>query len=203
MGRRCVGARADEYGGSSSDDGAVCARGGCGEAVGAVRQLGHARAATSVVVARGCAASMGMRRHEAMVEFARWLEACVEGRQRAASALPTHPQHALWRRDFSAQRALRVRARGSLFASEGDEFRQRGPGRRASASAKRSPRSARAETLRGRLLWGGFREFVMRRSSMECAARNHGRAGVGACRGFEDGRLSTPRDGFAAMHRCR
>jgi cystathionine beta-lyase len=75
----------------------------------AVRQLGVCVGGDDAyLVLRGLrTAEVRMRRHErTALEVARWLETQPQVARVLYPALPSHPQHALWRRDFSGASGL-------------------------------------------------------------------------------------------------
>jgi len=100
----------------------------------AVRQLGQcASGDDAYLVLRGLrSVDARMRRHEVnALEVARWLEARAEVASVLYPALASHPQHALWRRDFSgASGLLSFELDRALFATGRDESHAHGdPGR--------------------------------------------------------------------------
>jgi cystathionine beta-lyase len=85
-----------------------------------------------------------MRRHEATaLEVARWLESRPEVAQVLHPALPSHPQHALWKRDFSGS--------SGLFSFE---LKTAGPAQLAALCEAR-------RFFRIGYSWGGFESLIM------------------------------------------
>jgi cystathionine beta-lyase len=112
----------------------------------AVRQLGVCVGGDDAFLAlRGLrTAEVRMRRHEATaLEVARWLEGRPEVARVLHPALPSHPQHALWRRDFSGS--------SGLFAFE----------LKAATPAQLAALCERRRFFRIGYSWGGFESLIM------------------------------------------
>ncbi len=112
----------------------------------AVRQMGVCVGGDDAfLVLRGLrTAEVRMRRHEATaLEVARWLEAHPAVARVLHPALPSHPQHALWRRDFSGS--------SGLFAFE---LKSAGPAQLAALCERR-------RFFRIGYSWGGFESLIM------------------------------------------
>ncbi|HMS79566.1 MAG TPA: cystathionine beta-lyase [Burkholderiaceae bacterium] len=112
----------------------------------AVRQLGVCVGGDDAFLAlRGLrTAEVRMRRHEATaLEVARWLEARPEVARVLHPALPSHPQHALWRRDFSGS--------SGLFSFE----------LKAATPAQLAALCERRRFFRIGYSWGGFESLIM------------------------------------------
>ena len=146
----------------------------------AVRQLGQCAGADDAwLVLRGLrSADVRMRRHEAnALAVARWLEARPEVARVLHPALPSHPQHALWRRDFSGSsglfsfeldRALFVRGPASApepaFASDTAPAHGRADERERERERERAAIAAFCEGRRHFAIgysWGGFESLIM------------------------------------------
>jgi len=133
----------------------------------AVRQLGQcASSDDAYLVLRGLrSVEVRMRRHEAnALEVARWLEARAEVAKVLYPALASHPQHALWRRDFSgASGLLSFELDRALFAPAHDEVHAHDdPGR--ASDRERIALAALCERRRHFAIgysWGGFESLVM------------------------------------------
>jgi len=162
----------------------------------AVRQLGQCGGGDDAwLVLRGLrTADARMRRHEAnALEVARWLEARPEVARVLHPALPSHPQHALWRRDFSGA--------SGLFSFELDR----------SLVAPRHERAALAAFCEARrhfaigYSWGGFESLVMpaRIDRLRSAAPWTGGPLVRLNVGLEDAAdlIADLDEGFTAMRR--
>jgi cystathionine beta-lyase len=112
----------------------------------AVRQLGVCVGGDDAFLAlRGLrTAEVRMRRHEATaLEVARWLESRPEVARVLHPALPSHPQHGLWRRDFSGS--------SGLFAFE----------LKAATPAQLAALCERRRFFRIGYSWGGFESLIM------------------------------------------
>ncbi len=129
----------------------------------AVRQLGQCAGADDAwLVLRGLrSAEVRMRRHEANArEVTQWLEARTEVARVRYPALASHPQHALWRRDFSGA--------SGLFSFEMDAalFADRSGSTNAGRADERE-RAAIAAFCEGRrhfaigYSWGGFESLII------------------------------------------
>jgi len=171
---------------------------------GAVRQLGQcASGDDAYLVLRGLRSiDARMRRHEAhALEVARWLEARAEVASVLYPALTSHPQHALWRRDFSGA--------SGLFAFELDralvEVRHGSGG----SERERAALAALCERRRHFAIgysWGGFESLVMpaRIDRMRSAKPWTGGPLVRLHVGLEDPAdlIADLAEGFDAMHRA-
>ena len=112
----------------------------------AVRQLGVCVGGDDAFLAlRGLrTAEVRMRRHEATaLEVARWLEARPEVARVLHPALSSHPQHALWRRDFTGS--------SGLFSFE----------LKAATPAQLAALCERRRFFRIGYSWGGFESLIM------------------------------------------
>jgi cystathionine beta-lyase len=112
----------------------------------AIRQMGVCVGGDDAfMVLRGLrTADVRMRRHEATaLEVARWLESRPEVAQVLHPALPSHPQHALWKRDFSGS--------SGLFSFE---LKTAGPAQLAALCEAR-------RFFRIGYSWGGFESLIM------------------------------------------
>lgn len=112
----------------------------------AVKQLGVCVGGDDAFLAlRGLrTAEVRMRRHETTaLEVARWLEGRPEVASVLHPALPTHPQHALWRRDFSGS--------SGLFSFE----------LKAATKAQLAALCERRRYFRIGYSWGGFESLIM------------------------------------------
>ena len=112
----------------------------------AVRQLGVCVGGDDAFLAlRGLrTAEVRMRRHEATaLEVARWLEARPEVASVLHPALPSHPQHALFKRDFSGS--------SGLFSFE----------LRAATPAQLAALCERRRYFKIAYSWGGFESLIM------------------------------------------
>ncbi|RIK99255.1 MAG: cystathionine beta-lyase [Burkholderiales bacterium] len=135
----------------------------------AVRQLGQCASGDDAwLVLRGLrSAEVRMRRHEAnALEVARWLEARPEVASVLHPALPSHPQHALWRRDFSGASGLfSFELDRALVASARADGHSATAGDAARASEReRAALAALCERRRHFAIgysWGGFESLVM------------------------------------------
>ncbi|MDT3678478.1 MAG: cystathionine beta-lyase [Burkholderiaceae bacterium] len=179
---------------------------------GAVRQLGQCASGDDAwLVLRGLRSiDARMRRHEAhALEVARWLEAREEVASVLHPALPTHPQHALWRRDFSGASGLfAFELERSLFTHEGDAAPASVDSGRA-GDREREAIAAFCERRRHFAIgysWGGFESLVMpaRIDRMRSAKPWTGGPLVRLHVGLEDPAdlIDDLVEGFAAMHRA-
>ncbi|MCP5266769.1 MAG: cystathionine beta-lyase [Burkholderiaceae bacterium] len=143
-----------------------------------------------------------MRQHEAnALALARWLQAQPEVARVLHPALPDHPQHALWQRDFTGS--------SGLFAFEldrarfgGDDDERLPPGRR---------QAALAALCDGRRYfgigysWGGYESLIMpaKISSLRSVEPWRGGPLVRVHAGLEapEDLVADLADGFAAMRR--
>ncbi len=164
---------------------------------GAVRQLGQcAGGDDAYLVLRGLrSADARMRRHEAnALEVARWLESRPEVARVLHPALSSHPQHALWRRDFSGA--------SGLFSFELDRALVV-PARESAALAAFCER--RRHFAIG-YSWGGFESLVMpaRIDRMRTAKAWTGGPLVRLHVGLEDpvDLIADLEEGFGAMRRA-
>ncbi len=184
----------------------------------AARQLGQcAGGDDAYLVLRGLRSiDVRMRRHEAnALEVAHWLESRSEVSRVLYPALASHPQHALWRRDFSGA--------SGLFSFELDRSLvspQRGcaaPDGTTDAGAhtaqerelERAALAALCERRRHFAIgysWGGFESLVMpaRIDRMRSATPWTGGPLVRLHVGLEDAAdlIADLADGFDAMHRA-
>ncbi len=198
----------------------------------AVRQLGQcASGDDAYLVLRGLrSVDVRMRRHEAhALEVARWLEARAEVAGVLYPALASHPQHALWRRDFSgASGLLSFELDRALFAPGRDEVHAHGdPGRAHGDPGRASGDTGRASGDTGRASerervalaalcerrrhfaigysWGGFESLIMpaRIDRMRTARPWTGGPLVRLHVGLEDPEdlIADLADGFDAMGR--
>jgi cystathionine beta-lyase len=113
----------------------------------AIRQMGVCVGGDDAfLVLRGLrTADVRMRRHEATaLAVARWLESRPEVARVLHPALPSHPQHALWRRDFSGS--------SGLFSFELE----------AATPAQLAALCERRRHFRIGYSWGGFESLIMR-----------------------------------------
>lgn len=163
----------------------------------AVRELGQCAAGDDAyLVLRGLrSADARMRRHEAnALAVARWLDARDEVASVLHPALPGHPQHELWRRDFSGA--------SGLFSFELDAARIL-PGRERVALAAFCER--RRHFAIG-YSWGGFESLVMpaRIDRMRTAKAWTGGPLLRLHVGLEDPAdlIADLDEGFEAMHRA-
>jgi cystathionine beta-lyase len=112
----------------------------------AIRQMGICVGGDDAfMVLRGLrTADVRMRRHEVTaLAVARWLESRPEVARVLHPALPSHPQHALWRRDFSGS--------SGLFSFE---LKSAGPAQLAALCEAR-------RFFRIGYSWGGFESLIM------------------------------------------
>lgn len=120
----------------------------------AIRQLGQcASGDDAYLVLRGLrSADTRMRRHQAnALEVARWLETRSEVASVRYPALPSHPQHALWQRDFSGASGLFSFELDRALVESGRE-----PGRIALAAL-----CERRRHFAIGYSWGGFESLIM------------------------------------------
>jgi cystathionine beta-lyase len=157
----------------------------------AVRQTGTCVGGDDAFLAlRGLrTAEVRMRRHEATaLEVARWLEARPEVDRVLHPALPSHPQHALWRRDFSGS--------SGLFSFE----------LRAASPAQLAALCERRRHFRIGYSWGGFESLIMpaKLGAIRTAAPWTGGPLVRLHCGLEDAAdlIADLADGLAAMARA-
>ncbi|MCD6680598.1 MAG: cystathionine beta-lyase [Burkholderiaceae bacterium] len=127
----------------------------------AVRQLGQCASGDDAwLVLRGLRSiDARMRQHQSnALEVARWLEARAEVASVLYPALPSHPQHELWRRDFSgASGLLSFELDATLFRRATSEPVQQAQRERAALAAFCEKRRHFAIGYS----WGGFESLVM------------------------------------------
>jgi cystathionine beta-lyase len=157
----------------------------------AVRQTGVCVGGDDAFLAlRGLrTAEVRMRRHEATaMEVARWLEARPEVARVLHPALPSHPQHALWKRDFSGA--------SGLFSFE----------LAAASAAQLAALCERRRYFRIGYSWGGFESLIMpaKIGTLRTAKPWTGGPLVRVHCGLEDAAdlIADLDEGFAAMARA-
>ena len=169
----------------------------------AVRQLGLCVGGDDAwLILRGLrTADVRMRRHEASaLELARWLQARPEVASVLHPALPSHPQHALWKRDFSGSSGLfsfelKAEALGAAAAPDASGFSQ------ALAALCEGRRHFRIGYS-----WGGYESLIMpaRIGSLRSVRPWSGGPLVRLHVGLEDPAdlIADLEEGFAAMARA-